>query len=313
MNLFKILNISENASQTEIRQAYLKLVKLNHPDKNNSKCSHEKFIEINSAYEILYNKKTNKFYNLMNEIEKNNFNDLLKKIININNSQQLEDFINYFTKLNKSDFEYIKNNFINFIKEINVIELFELFNNGKLLKKNNLILSDTESDIILDYKYYYILPIFLQKNNNLDIKIDLSITLEEIITNSKKKIKIKRKINNIKSQISTFIFNITHPYIVFYDYGDSIDNEFGNLIIKLNLPNNIYWNDNILFIEYPMKLFELVYGININLNNLIIINNWIPYINGFCIDVSKNINIIIKLFLDFNDNIDTYNILKKIE
>ena len=84
----------------------------------------------------------------------------------------------------------------------------------------------------------------------------------------------------------------------------------GNLIIKLLLPNNYYWNDNILFIDYPMTLFELIYGINIKINTLIEINNWIPYKNGFSIDISKNINIIIKLYLDYQDNIENYNLLK---
>ena len=59
-----------------------------------------------------------------------------------------------------------------------------------------------------------------------------------------------------------------------------------------------------------MTLYELIYGININIDN-IIINNWIPYKDGFSIDVSNHINIIIKLYLNYEYNDTNYEILKK--
>lgn len=321
MDLYNILNLNQNASQNEIKHAYLKLAKIYHPDKNNSLESHDKFIEIHTAYEILYNNNTNKNYNNMDNTEKLNFYDFLNKFVKLlgdknssellNNSDKillkLEEIEKYFYKLCKTDINYIKENFINFIHEINIIELFEIFYNGKLLKKKNyLTYSDTDSEI--NNEYYYILPIYLQKNNDLDIKIDVLINLNDIIDDCKKKIKIKRKINN-EIIISTFIFNLSHPFIVFYDGGDSNNKNTGNLIIKIILPNNVYWNDNILFIDYPMTLYELIYGIDIN--NIIQINNWIPYKHGFSIDISKNINIIIKLYLNYDDNIDNHNILKQ--
>ena len=311
MDLYNILNINKNASQYEIKQAYYKLAKIYHPDKNNTINAHNKFIEINMAYEILYNNSTNKNYNNMDINEKNNFNELFIKISNILdniNNNNIFDIEKYFKKLCKSDIDYIKENFIYFIKNINIIELFELYYNGKLIKKNYLAYSETESEINNDY--YYILPLYLQKNNKLDIRIDIPINLNDILNNSIKKLKIKRMINN-KNIISTFIYNLTHPYIVFYEYGDSDNINNGNLIIKLNLPNNIYWNNDILFIDYPMTLYQLIYGININIDDLIIIDNWIPYINGFSIDVSKHINIIIKLFLNYEHNNTNYELLKK--
>jgi hypothetical protein len=310
MDLYNILNINKYASQNEIKQAYYKLAKIYHPDKNNTPDGHNKFIEINMAYEILYNNSTNKNYNNMDIDDKTNFNELLIKIRNIINninSSNIFDIEKYFRKLCQSDIEYIKENFIYFIKNINIIELFELYYNGKLIKKNYLIYSDTESET--NNEYYYVLPIYLQKNNKLDINIDILIDLNDILNNSIKKLKIKRMINN-KNIISTFIYNLTHPYIVFYDKGDSDNINNGNLIIKLTLPNNIYWNNDILFIDYPMTLYELIYGININIDNLIIINKWIPYTDGFSIDVSKHINIIIKLYLNYEYNNTNYELLK---
>ncbi len=55
----KIIGVSENASQEEIKKAYRRLVKLHHPDrfasesKEQQKLAEQRFIEIQKAYEIL--------------------------------------------------------------------------------------------------------------------------------------------------------------------------------------------------------------------------------------------------------------------
>lgn len=62
MNPYKVLEVSENATQEEIRAAYLSLVKKYHPDKYTDtplkELANEKLKEINEAYEIL-TKKSN--------------------------------------------------------------------------------------------------------------------------------------------------------------------------------------------------------------------------------------------------------------
>lgn len=61
MNPYKVLGVSENATQEEIRKAYLALVKKYHPDKYTDEgmkeLANEKLKEINQAYEILVKKK----------------------------------------------------------------------------------------------------------------------------------------------------------------------------------------------------------------------------------------------------------------
>ncbi|MBQ2662218.1 MAG: DnaJ domain-containing protein [Clostridia bacterium] len=62
-NPYKTLGISEDASDSEIRAAYLKLVKKYHPDKYTDPdlkaIANEKIIEINEAYEILSKRSAN--------------------------------------------------------------------------------------------------------------------------------------------------------------------------------------------------------------------------------------------------------------
>lgn len=58
MSPHSVLEISENASEEEIKKAYKRLSLLHHPDKNGGTPeSMEKFKEINNAYDIL--KKNN--------------------------------------------------------------------------------------------------------------------------------------------------------------------------------------------------------------------------------------------------------------
>lgn len=65
---YKILEISPNATEKEIKKAYQKLSKLYHPDKTTNKSDEEKqlanelMLKINEAYEILSNKDKKKLY-----------------------------------------------------------------------------------------------------------------------------------------------------------------------------------------------------------------------------------------------------------
>jgi molecular chaperone DnaJ len=63
MNPYKVLGVSENATQEEIRAAYLELVKKYHPDKYTDnplkELAGEKLKEINQAYEMLTKKQAN--------------------------------------------------------------------------------------------------------------------------------------------------------------------------------------------------------------------------------------------------------------
>jgi curved DNA-binding protein len=51
---YKILGVSKNATQDEIKKSFRKLAKKYHPDANpGDKKAEEKFKEVNEAYEVL--------------------------------------------------------------------------------------------------------------------------------------------------------------------------------------------------------------------------------------------------------------------
>ena len=56
---YKVLGVSKNASQDEIKKAFRKLARTNHPDAGGSE---EKFKEINEAYEVLGDEKKRQVY-----------------------------------------------------------------------------------------------------------------------------------------------------------------------------------------------------------------------------------------------------------
>ena len=68
MTPYKVLGVSENATQDEIRKAYLALVKKYHPDRYSDgpmkDMANEKLKEINQAYELLTKKKESSGYTI---------------------------------------------------------------------------------------------------------------------------------------------------------------------------------------------------------------------------------------------------------
>ncbi|KAG6796889.1 dnaJ subfamily C member 4 [Apis mellifera caucasica] len=72
---YEELQISPNATQKEIRDAYIKLSKQMHPDNNNTG-NHDDFVKLNEAYNILSNEQSKHIYDIdlkSNNICTNNF------------------------------------------------------------------------------------------------------------------------------------------------------------------------------------------------------------------------------------------------
>ena len=52
-NYYEILQVSTQANQAEIKQAYRRLAKLFHPDSQRESANHERIVKLNQAYEVL--------------------------------------------------------------------------------------------------------------------------------------------------------------------------------------------------------------------------------------------------------------------
>ncbi|MCW8896330.1 MAG: DnaJ domain-containing protein [Sulfurimonas sp.] len=63
-SLYETLEVTENASESEIKKAYRKLARQYHPDVNKDPGAEDKFKEINSAYEILSDKEKKQQYDM---------------------------------------------------------------------------------------------------------------------------------------------------------------------------------------------------------------------------------------------------------
>jgi DnaJ-class molecular chaperone len=59
---FKILGLAPSASESEIKKAYRKKVRLYHPDVSKLPDAEDRFVEITEAYEYLLNRKAGKQY-----------------------------------------------------------------------------------------------------------------------------------------------------------------------------------------------------------------------------------------------------------
>jgi len=303
----------------EIKKKYHKLAKIHHPDKSSDPSSKEKFQEINYAYEILSNDETRKNYNIMNNLERTNFEKFLNKLFK--NKLKINELENLGIKLSKKDFKYLDSNFNNLFNKLNFPELFSFFTTGSFPKNYDREInqcSDSEVDVWNNDQagYYYNLPLSCQKLKNENINLELEISLEDILLKKQRKIKLSRKIET-ETIYTTFIFNLTSPYIVFEGGGD-IKNNIGNLIIKLNLPECFSWNENLITYNHYMSLYEMIYGLKLNIDlgfKKINIQSYTPSRDGYILyfdDININNNKLgIRFLLNYNHTNDKERILKE--
>ena len=306
MDLYEILNITKTAPTEEIRKAYLKLAKIYHPDKCKDEDAGEKFKKINYAYNILINDESRKRYNLINN--KDDFHSFLEKIYNNEDINWTLEFMKFGINIGKIT--------ENFNENINLFDFIKLFTKNIVPKYKNTELNNcSESDIntfdedIANYYSQKTLPIIYQKYDKNNINLELNIDIEKFISNTSRQIKICRfdKVNNNKIS-SIFKFNIKNEYIVYHCGGD-IDENTGHLIIKLNLSDGFAWFDNSIVYNYPINLYQFIYGVKLKFNfldNNINVNNFIPYRDGTILNTDIKLNnfdfkVRFELYYDDND------------
>ena len=317
MNLYQILEINNNSNEQEIRKSYLRLAKKYHPDKNKDTDSQKKFHSINYAYNILINKETRNKYNEMNFLNKHSFHTFLDKIFS--NNLKTEELKSFGITITNNDYDYLQNKLLNIINNFNLSDLFSFFNNSKVTKKEMNDNNCSDSDINIwdetNAEYYQIndLPIQYQKYNSNNIVLNLTIDIKDLINSQTRKVTIKRNINDTLIK-NSFEFNPNNPYIIFFEGGDVDFINNGHLIIKISLPPNYSWDNNIIYYNYNISLYQYFYGnnfkFNINKENIELID-WVPFRDGSIVNLNTKFEKYL-CKLKFNININKINNYKDI-
>lgn len=327
MKLYKLLEISSNATQSQIKKAYYKLAKKYHPDKTGGKDS-LKFQQINYAYNILINPETREKYHMLNENDDSNFMEYLVKISEGNLSK--EDLLNLNISIDSllqktlSKFNIGLDNMSALFKNLDITQIFKIFSRedisvNKCKEISNFSDSEVDQFVENDANYYFDLPLKYFDYNSNNIEIEIDVTLDNIFKKEKKKIKIMRSIDGIDVK-QKFVFNINSPYVIFHGCGDVDNKKNGDLIINLKLDNSAMWSKDAIIYNYNISLYQYIYGLDLNINlsnNELCYKNWIPNRDGNMIllnDKMKNKNeykIIIKFNVEYIHNEKLHHLLSE--
>jgi curved DNA-binding protein CbpA len=323
MDLFDILKIPKESSETDIKKAYRKLAKKWHPDRNKKKNAKEKFQQINSAYKILINRQSREKYQKMTIDEKNNFINFLNKIfegtIDINTLQHIG------LSLSSQDWKNMANRITSVLNSFSFEEILKFYINPSIPSydiREELNCSESDTDVY-DETFacqHFELPVGYEKFNSSDIRITLDIQLEDIFMRKTHKLVLARNIDG-KNSKETFVFQTESPYVVYQGGGDQNGKNSGHLIIKLNLPDNYIWKEETIIYQYHISLYQMIYGLDLEFQldtKTFTYKKWIPHRDGFIIELSdtfKSNNIIdnfeIQLILEYNHDENRKQILQE--
>ena len=223
---FKILGISRNATDKEIKTAFRKLARKFHPDLHpNDKKAESEFKEINEAYEILSDQEKKKSY---------------------------EQYRNYWFKNRDGkyrDFYREKNN-KDFDENLNFDDFF-----SDLIGRFSEVGQEFYSNISYENK---------DKLLNLDAEFNLQITFFEALNGTKKNLLVNNE--RIEVEISKGIQSGSKICIKNKGNIQTGKGKRGDLLIEITVKSHPIWKVKGLdiYADLPISLDELALGANIS-------------------------------------------------
>jgi DnaJ-class molecular chaperone len=247
-NLYDILNVNKTSSSKDIKSAYKRLIRKYHPDKNNNPNSKYKFMEIQSAYEVLGNKQKRQEYDRMPNTDKMELYDLLNLFL-----QKVCPKYNELIGTLINNYYKDKTEFINDINTFNITNIFNkiytkhIFNNNDIPIYNKLLHS---------------------KPYNLNIEGTIYTTLKDKYLNKYCKINVTKETTSITEE---YIIPLNRSKVILKGKGERINNKYGDIIIKIICEDHSNYkqiNDTDLIVKKTISLYEYIYGGSLTFKHL---------------------------------------------
>lgn len=251
---YKILGVSKNASQDEIKKAYRKLAKQYHPDANpGNKQAEEKFKDINEAYEVLSDEEKRKKYDMLSD------NIRFGNGFDFDPSQFNFGGFKYEFRTDDSPFS----DFFNMFFGKNSINLDDFFSTFGFKTANYKDHGNTYRERHYD----------IHKNvfyDDADIETEMTITLEEAFSGAEKKISLNQGDGQIKSYLVKIPAGIRDgEKIRLAGLGRLSPNSGrrGDLYIKVRLKEHPYFRleGSDMFITLPLTPWEAALGCQVKI------------------------------------------------
>lgn len=301
-NLYDILNIKQNASNSEIKIAYKQMALKYHPDKNPSD-NGETFKKLQIANEILSDPVKRAQYDSMNNDDKEQFiiviKNFIESLINEDNIKALMNMLsqttatvtdvkdyNKFKQLfdnnfeNKSNFDYI-NNFVNEfmhnktvdekVTDIDMSIFEDSINNLDVQKREYKFINSSDCS-----NYTCNTTFNNTATSDMNIHGEIKTTLEEIYKGMIKEITVNRQIitdTDTKFKKLTYKIPLNNDRVTLEKQGDdyllSEGKGTGDLVIDIKCKQHKYFkrvNDYDILVSLPMTLYELFNGFSKTFN-----------------------------------------------
>jgi len=263
---YKILRVSPDATENEIKKAFRVLAIKYHPDKNPGKNeAEEKFKEINEAYNVLSDPEKKKKFDDMRNIRNSGF-----KKENFNSAY---DNFNFSYKYNRPSYEDPKKLWEEFKRDYNLKNLkFSDFFKAFFSKKNQKKGKDRTASLTISFKesYWGSTRIITIENKKYRLKIKPGIENDQILKISKKGYpsrypegepgdlilrvfvkedsRFKRKGNDLFAEIYVDIYKVLLGGKVI------VETPKGN--IKINIPKGIPWGKTLRIKGMGMPIYS---------------------------------------------------------